>query len=178
MPVFAESGELLDSIWIEPEDQLNIEILEYYQKWPARYELLSFITPYGNGLDLGQEGVMWEFDVSDFGPVLRGDKYLSIEGVGAYSEELDIRFLYIEGTPPRNVLTINPIWPMAKASQAWYGFGPAAIDQDLVFEPREILMNPDAEFFKVRSAITGHGQSGEFVAKWHYIDVDGDDWEF
>lgn len=178
MQVFSESGELVDSIYIEPENELVIETLEYYRKWPARFELLSFITPYGNGLDLGEEGVMWEFDVSDFGPVLTDDKYITIEGVGKWSEELDIRFLFIEGTPPRDVLTINPIWPVATPGQAWYGFGPSAIDQDLVFEPREILMNPDAHYFKVRSAITGHGQSGEFIAKWHYIDIDGDDWEY
>lgn len=178
MPVYAESGIQVDSIFIDPEGQLDIENLEYYRKWPSRFELLSFITPYGNGLDLGEEGVMWEFDVSDFGPILKGDKYLSIEGAGKSSEELDIRFLYIEGTPPRDVLTINPIWPMAKANQTWYGFGPGAIQDDLVFEPRDIQMNPEATYFKVRSAITGHGQSGEFVPKWHYIDVDGDDIEF
>jgi len=178
MPVFAENGTQVDSIFIPYEALLNIETLEYYRKWPARFELLSFITPYGNGLDLGQEGVMWEFDVSDFGPVLKGEKFLSIEGVGKNSEELDIRFLFLEGTPPRNVLSINPIWPIAKASQAWYGFGPTAISEDQVFEPRDILMNSEAEFFKIKSAITGHGQNGEFTTKWHYINVDGDDWEF
>ena len=34
-------------------------------------------------------------------------------------------------------------------------------------------MNPGASSFKVRSAITGHGQEGEFIPQNHYIDVNG-----
>ncbi len=178
MDVIDESGEIVDSVYIAPDDSISIETLEYYQRWPARFELLSFITPYGNGLDLGIEGKMWEFDVTDFAPILRGDKFLSIEGVGKWSEEYDIRFLFIHGTPPRDVLSVQSIWPIASPGQIWYSFSPNDIWNDIRFEPREILMNPDASMYKVRSAITGHGQNGEFSPKWHYINIDGGDNEF
>jgi len=178
MGIFDESNMQVDSIYVAPEDSIIIETLEYYRKWPSRYELISFITPYGNGLDLGEEGVMWEFDVTDFTPVLKGEKYLSIEGVGRWSEEYDIRFLFIEGTPARDVLSIQSIWPIAGASSIWYSTGYNQIWDDTRFEPREVLMNPEASYFKIRSAITGHGQSGEFVGKYHYMNIDGDDNEF
>ena len=178
MPVFSESNILVDSIFILPADSIFIETLEYYQKWPSRFELVSFITPYGNGLDLGIKGKMWEFDVTDFAPILKGEKFLSMEGVGRWSEEYDIRFLFIEGTPPRNVLSIDPIWPIAKPGQIWYSFSPNDIWNDLKFEPRDLLMNPDASFFKIRSTITGHGQNGEFIPKWHYMNINGGDNEF
>ncbi|MCF8405538.1 MAG: T9SS type A sorting domain-containing protein [Bacteroidales bacterium] len=178
MPVNDESGVLIDSIYITAEDSIEIETLEYYQKWPSRFELVSFITPYGNGLDLGQEGVMWEFDVSDFAPVLKGDKYISIEGVGRWSEEYDIRFLFIEGTPFRDVIGIHSIWPIANPNQLWYGVGPAAIINDEKFEPREFYFPAEVSSAKIKSAITGHGQTGEFSPKWHYMDIDGGDWEF
>ncbi len=178
MGIFNENNELVDSIYIAAEDSIIIETLEYYQKWTSRYELVSFITPYGNGLDLGEEGVMWEFDVTDFTPVLKGEKYLSIEGVGRWSEEYDIRFLFIEGTPARDVLSIQSIWPIASASSIWYSTGYNQIWDDTRFEPRNVLMNPDASYFKIRSAITGHGQSGEFVGKYHYMNIDGGDNEF
>jgi hypothetical protein len=178
MIVFDESNTIVDSIYIVPEDSIYIEILEYYQKWPSRFELLSFITPYGNGLDLGQEGKMWEFDVTDFTPILKGEKYLSIEGVGKNSEEYDIRFLFIEGTPPRDVLSINSIWPIQKATSIWGGFGANAIWTDTKFEPREVTMHPYASYYKIRSAVTGHGQSGEFIPKYHFINIDGGENEF
>ncbi|MEZ5197220.1 MAG: LamG-like jellyroll fold domain-containing protein [Bacteroidales bacterium] len=178
MHVYDEANTIVDSIFIAYDDFIEIETLEYYKKWPSRYELLSFITPYGNGLDLGEEGKMWEFDVTDFTPILKGEKYLSIEGVGKNSEELDIRFLFIEGTPPRDVLSIQSIWPIASASSIWYSAGANAIWEDQVYEPRDVMMNPDASYFKIRSAITGHGQNGEFNPKWHYFNLNEGGWEF
>ena len=178
MYVFDESNTIVDSIYVTPDDSIHIETLEYYQRWPSRFELLSFITPYGNGLDLGDEGVMWEFDVSDFSTILKGQKFLSIEGVGKNSEEYDIRFLFIEGTPSREVISIQQIWPIQKATSIWGGFGYNAIWNDVYFEPRDVQMHPYASYYKIRSAVTGHGQSGEFMPKWHFINIDGGDNEF
>lgn len=178
MPVYDEANEITDYIYVMPDDSIHIETLEYYQRWPSRYELLSFITPYGNGLDLGDEGVMWEFDLTDFTPILKGEKFLSIEGVGKNSEELDIRFLFIEGTPAREVISIQQIWPVQKASAIWSGFGYNTIWNDVYFEPRDVLIHPYASYYKIRSAVTGHGQSGEFMPKWHYMNIDGGENEF
>ena len=41
------------------------------------------------------------------------------------------------------------------------------------FEPRDVLMNPNASSYKLKSVITGHGQEGEFIPRNHYLNIDG-----
>ncbi len=175
---FDENGIAIDSTAIETENDLSISELTYYRKWPMRFELLSFITPYGNGLDLGPDGKMWTFDVTDFAPILKGNKQLSIEGVGNYQEEYGITFLFIKGTPARNVKSIQQIWPINRSNEVWYGRGYEAIVEDRLFEPRDILLDPTASSYKVRAAMTGHGARGEFVPQQHFVNLNGGEKEF
>ncbi len=140
-----------------------------YDKWPQKYELMSFVTPYGIGLDLGKTGKMWEFDVTDYVTVLKGWKRLSMER-GSGQEEFDLKFLFIKGTPARQVLDMQQIWPMTEE-------GYATIQADTRYEPRTVHLNPNAQGFKLRSYITGHGQQGEFIAQTHYISVDNTKYE-
>ena len=165
MPVFDETGNQIDSVLVGTDQSLQIEQLEYYNKFPAKYEILSLVTPYGNGLDLGPEGKLFTFDVSDFGPILKGEKRLSVEMGGQNQEELDIRFLFIKGTPPREVLDIQNVWPFRRGY-----FAP--IQSDAVFEPRTISLTP-ASAYKLKASITGHQQNGEFTERQHYLNVNG-----
>ncbi|HHH54771.1 MAG TPA: hypothetical protein ENK91_14000, partial [Bacteroidetes bacterium] len=167
----AESGEIIDSVYFAPENTINIATLYYYKKYPSKFELMSFVTPYGIGLDLGEEGKTWQFDVTDFKPVLTGKKLLSVE-FGKYQEELDIRFLFIKGTPPRNVNKIQQIWRPGTTR------GYKQIVDDTYFEPRKVALNNNSSMFKIRSAITGHGQEGEFIGRNHFINLNGGDKEF
>lgn len=170
-PVFDESGVQVDSIAAPADGTIQIEPLVHYTKREARFELLSLVTPYGNGLDLGQNGKTFTFDVTDFAPVLKGKRRMSIEFGGEFQEELDIQFWYITGTPERPVLDIQPIWPQARG-----GF--AEIQSDRRFEPRQVPLRADAAHFKIRSAITGHEQNGEFEPREHYININGGPQEF
>lgn len=165
------TGDTIGIVENEAEGQIDISTLEYYPKRPAKLELVSFVTPYGNGLNLGQEGKTWFFDVTDYMPVLRGDKRISIEMGGEWQEEMDIEFWFITGTPPRDVLGIENVWPFQRG---WYG----QIQQDEVFEARTLRFNPDGAAFKVRTSITGHGQNGEFVPREHYLNINGGAQEF
>jgi len=176
--VYDGMGMLVDSVLAPIDSTIDITTLTYYEKQPARYEILSFITPYGNGLDLGPDGVMWTLDVTDYLPILKGNRRLSIEGVGLNQEELDLRFLFIEGTPPRDVLDVQQIWPIMRANQIWYSNSFSNIINDVVFEPRTIRLNPNAQLYKIRSAITGHGQNGEFIPRWHFMNINGGAQEF
>src|SRR5687768_694333 len=78
----------------------------YLYKDSLRYELGRYITPYGIGLDFGT-GRTWVYDVTDFRPLLTGDVHLS---AGNWQELLDMKFMFVEGTPPRDVLDIKNIW--------------------------------------------------------------------
>ncbi|MGB0917779.1 MAG: LamG-like jellyroll fold domain-containing protein [Flavobacteriales bacterium] len=167
MPIFDETGTQSGTVSILPENTLDISDLEYFQKYPAKIEIMSFVTPYGIGLDLGDEGKMWEFDMTDFTTVLRGDKRLSVEFAGAYQEELDIQFLFIHGTPPRDVLGLQHIWkPGVHRSYS-------NLLNDRYFEPRTLTLHPQATAFKLRSTITGHGQEGEFIPRNHFLNING-----
>lgn len=167
--IYDEAGTKIDSTAVPTDSTINLSTLTYFHKSPARYELLSFITPYGNNLDLGQDGVMWEFDLTDFAPVLNGRKRLSIEGYGNFQEELDLQFVFIEGTPARPVRNIQHIWPIDEGGH----FGFDQILNDNVFEPRQLTLDPLSAAWRLRSVITGHGQNGEFIPRWHFFNVNG-----
>ncbi|MCB9330837.1 MAG: T9SS type A sorting domain-containing protein [Lewinellaceae bacterium] len=169
--IFSETDMVLDSFWIDPEDALEITDLVYFPTQPAKYEILSLVTPYGNGLDLGIAGKTFTFDVTDYAPILKGQKRMSIELGGQNQEELDIEFIFIKGTPPREVQNIQHIWPFRRGNYA-------DIQNDRHFEPRMVSLSPDGRHFKLRSAITGHGQNGEFEPRTHYLNLNGGNQDF
>lgn len=169
--VLSESGEIVDSVWVAPDSTIQIVDLTHFTKQPAKYEILSLVTPYGNGLNLGQKGKTFTFDVTDYAPILRGKKRMSIEMGGQNQEELDIEFLYITGTPAREVYDIQNVWPFRRGNYD-------QIQSDRFFEPRTISLMPFASHYKLRSAVTGHGQNGEFVPRTHYLNLDGGAQEF
>ncbi len=164
--IYDESGTIVGTVDNPSEGTINITTLNYYKKYPSNFELMSFVSPYGLYLDLGMEGKMWQFDVSDLAPILKGNKRLFVTG-GSHQEDLDIRFLFIEGTPTRDVVDVQQIW--RSGTQRNY----SDIMSNKYFEPRTVQTNPAASMFKVRAAITGHGQEGEFIARTHYINING-----
>ena len=168
--LYDENGNIIDIYDAPIDGSISISELTYYDKRDAKLELLSMVTPYGNGLDLGDDGKTFTFDVTDFLPVLHGERFLSVE-FGAWQEDLDIKFLFIKGTPPRDVISIQNVWPF---SRGWY----QNIQEDGVFEPRMMTFDNDGEAFKLRSSVTGHGQNGEFITRNHFLNVGGGSQEF
>ena len=166
-----ETNTIVDHVQITPDNTILIQNLTYYAKRAARFELLSLVTPYGNGLSLGAAGKVFTFDVSDFGPILQGNKVLSVEFGGEWQEDLDLKFIFVAGKPAKPVLNIQNIWPEGRG---WY----QDILDDRLFEPRTMALSNIAQHFKLRSAVTGHGQNGEFIAQQHYLNVNGGDQEF
>jgi len=167
MSIFDEAGTEIGTVNVPIQNTINITDLDYYTKYPSKFEIMSFVTPYGIGLDLGQNGKMWEFDLTDFTPILTNDKLLTVEFSGAYQEELDIQFLFISGTPDRTVIDIQNIWkPGVRRSYT-------NLMSERYFEPRTVQLNPSSEAYKVRNVITGHGQEGEFIPRTHYLDING-----
>ncbi len=170
--LYTSNGNLLDSFPILADGTINIEDLTYYRKFPSEFEIMSFVTPYGINLDLGEEGKTWTFDVSDFAPILKGDKRMVMKLGGQNQEEMDIKFLFIEGTPPRDVQNIQQIW------KSGIGHGYTSIMNDDVLEPRDILLDDQGVYFKIRTMVTGHGQEGEFIPRTHLVNINGGDPEF
>jgi hypothetical protein len=161
-------GTPIDSVELTPTASIEISELNYYKRNPMKYEIMSFVTPYGIWLDFGMEGKTWVVDVTDYTPVLQGTKRMTIERGGQRQEDLDIKFLFIVGTPPQDVLRIQNLW---RADAVGY----TSILADRAFEPRDVAMHPNGERFKIRSVITGHGQQGEFIGRHHFLKINGNE---
>lgn len=163
--IYDVNGVKIDSIAIASNNTIYVTQLNYYQKRPMRMELINFITPYGKGLTLdGLNGKTWSFDVTDYGPFLKGARFMAMED-GNHQEDNDIKFVFYEGTPPRDVKSISQIWP----SGSWVFPNYNEIFTNKYFEPRDIILSSNAAQFKIRSAISGHGQEGEFIPRNHTI---------
>jgi hypothetical protein len=165
---FNESGELLETRNVTADGTLETGQLEYIRRWPSRLEIMSFVTPYGIGLDLGPDGETWAFDMTDYTPILHGNKRVFLSRGGQNQEEMDIEFLFIKGTPARDVLDIREIWPSQQVTANY-----TQILNNTYYAPTDFSYDTDAKALKLRSAITGHGQQGEFIPRTHSYTVNG-----
>jgi Peptide-N-glycosidase F, C terminal/Secretion system C-terminal sorting domain len=158
-------------VLIASTNTITITTLNYMRRSPSKFQIMSFVTPYGINLNLGPNGKTWSFDVSDFAPILKGKKRMTMDAGGQWQEDMDIQFLFIVGTPPRQVKDINNVW---RVDAIGY--------QDLLSqkynEPRDVLLDPSGKFFKLRTTISGHGQEGEFIPQTHLLNINGGANEF
>lgn len=163
--VFDAGGQALDSTLVPPDHILYKTESPYYVPYEIleAYELGRFITPYGIGLDLG-EGFTWVYDVSDFRQFLHDTVHLSS---GNFQELLDLEFHMIEGTPPRDVVSIEKMWDGYWALNAFEEKVP----------PITVYPDPLAEMFKLKITTSGHEfdnstNCAEFCQKTHWVEVD------
>lgn len=173
---FDANGVAIDSVLSNATQSATNTTLNYFSppfEVIDRYEIGRYITPYGIGLDLGAEGTTWYYDVTDYAPLLQGQVDLS---AGNNQELIDLQFLMIEGTPPRDVKEINRVW----GERASYRY--SALDNDEALSAETIALHPDASTYKVRTRLTGHGHNSNtgnypHCCEWkdneHYLYVDG-----
>ena len=115
------------------------------------FSIGSFVTPYGKGVDLGGEkGWEWTYDLSDYAPILNGSCKIS---VGNNQELLDLKFLFIKGTPTREVLQVDNIYPYGKYKYS-------DLSEDLVLKKKPIQLLSEASGYKLKAVISGHGHEG------------------
>lgn len=169
--IYDEFGNIIDEFFIPEDDVILISDLVYYNYSPSKYELLSFVTPYGIGLDFGKEGKTWVFDVTDYGPILKGRKRFLMDKGGEWQEEMNIKFAFIKGTPSRPVLSIQQVWPATS-----YGYQSILNNNHL--ETRQLYAEPEIKSMKIRTVATGHGQEGEFIPRTHSININGGNTDF
>ena len=131
----------------------------------------SFVTPYGKRLWLGGEkGWQWSTDVTDYAPILAGEMEIV---TGNNQELLDLKFLFIKGNPIRDVLSVENIYPFGN-----YNYGQLA--DDSVLTSRKIYLKPEAEGYRLKARISGHGHKGprnccEWDSKTHSYYIN--EWE-
>lgn len=167
--IFNAQGSAIDSVW-RHDSTLQLIQLPYYGtpfEIIDRYELGRYITPYGIGLSLGNDGWTWAYDVTDFRPLLSGNVHLS---AGNWQEWLDMKFVMIKGTPPRNVIGIENLWNGSHQYNS-------SIETNFLI-PKKVAIDANAGMARLRVTNTGHGFGGnencaEFCAKTHTVHANG-----
>jgi hypothetical protein len=166
--IFNNHGIATDSSFVFADSTIRLKRNYYYSdhfEVINPYELGRYITPYGNGLSLGN-GFKWVFDVSDYRMLLKDSVHLS---AGNWQELLDMSFDLIEGTPPRDPIAIKNLWR---------GYPSYNTGIENFLKPMKIKIPDNAINTRIKMRPTGHGFGGnencaEFCAKNHIMTVNG-----
>lgn len=135
-----------------------------------KYEIARFITPYGRGCS-------WEVDVTDYRIFLAGEVslgfYVETWIGGEQGWLVTLTFDFYEGTPERDVLSIENLW----GGKPEYGNPDNPIEE--FFAERDLEIHVSATGVKLRFSVTGHGQgntdnAAEFARKLHGLHVGAD----
>ncbi|PLX10503.1 MAG: hypothetical protein C0594_04870, partial [Marinilabiliales bacterium] len=131
------------------------------------HQIQNYVTPYGINLDLGPDGFTWIYDVTDYAPILRDTVEIS---AGNQQELIDLKFYFIEGTPPRDVVDFQTIW--------LGDWGHANIADDVSLPAVDVQLNDEASMYTIRTRTTGHwfgeGENcAEFCPKYHNLKING-----
>ena len=164
--VFDQDGNLIREIPVNVDGEITPVEIDHFTKEPMVFEIMSFVTPYGIFLDLG-EGKTWTFDVTHLGPILKGNKRMFMSQGGEWQEEMNVWFEFVEGEPTRDVYDVQQIWPCRVKTPH------AQITDERRFEPRLLTYDPAISKYEARTVITGHGQQGEFIPRTHFIEIGG-----
>ncbi len=174
-----DNGLLLNTIFLNSIGSIVIGNLPYFNRYPYYNEIMSFVTPYGIGLDFGVNGKTWYFDVSDYAPILKGKRRFVMALGGEFQEQMDVEFLFIVGTPPRPVLEFKQLWQGAARLS---GVPIASVLNNTEFASQSVPLLATGKAFKMRSTITGHGAAGEFNSNGgpisHFFNLNGGANEF
>lgn len=139
-------------------------------------ELARFITPYANS-NFPRTPLTWKhpyvFDVTDYYPLLKNSAIFRIKYSG-YSGGFtgSVRFIFIEGTPPRDVVGITPLW------QGGFAYGNTSDPIENNIAAKTLTMPSNASSAEMKVIITGHGgdntaNCAEFCKKWYQVMVNG-----
>jgi hypothetical protein len=170
--VYNENGDTVSQVPFTGTNVLTNEQITYYRE---PYEIIKdieiarYITPYGINFDLGPQGFAWIYDVTDYQHLLRDTVDLAAHNT---QELLDLRFAFIEGIPPRDVQSREPIWADFRS----YNF--ANLANDVSLQSKNVYLPDTSDMFKIKTRLSGHGQVGdgaccEWVPNDHQIKVNG-----
>ncbi len=169
--VYDADLNVVSSSPVAPDVTLTLAQIEYNtttagEEITIPWEIGRYITPYGNGLSLGDDGWTWIFDVTDFQHLFQGDN-VHIRA-GNFQELLDMKVVFKVGTPPRDLVKIQNVYS-----------GNYNLDNfDDIVVNTTVPLDPTAENFTLKTTLTGHGfgngaNCGEFCNNTHSVLVNG-----
>lgn len=137
-------------------------------------ELGRFITPYsGDGSPRIISGwkQRYTFDVTDFYHQLKDSATVRINYSGySWGFTGNIKFAFIEGTPPRDVIAVERLWGKSYP----YGKTPSINDR---IDMRSLTAPANTQFTEFGFTVSGHGsdatQCSEFCKKFYEVNLNG-----
>lgn len=172
------NGKKIDSAYNAADKEITKATKVWYSPI-VNYEIWRYITPYGIGLDLGPKGFRWVYDVTDYEPLLHDFVRLY---AGNTQELLDLKFLFIKGTPPRDVVAINNLWNGDRSH--------GSIADNKEFLPIDKVLTKsgsgNAQYeHRIKIRVSGHGfaddkgtNCAEFCPKKHFVTVNDKKFEW
>ncbi|MBI5324640.1 MAG: T9SS type A sorting domain-containing protein [Ignavibacteriae bacterium] len=130
-----------------------------------RFEIMRYITPYGNGLSLGA-GFNWVIDISDFEPFLHDTVFINAPNG---QEALELTFDFIKGVPPRDVVRLERIYDV---------FANYNKNFELRVPPKQVQFTNDDKMARLKIIQTGHAMNvydgcSEFCRKQAFVKING-----
>ncbi len=176
-----DTGKMVDSSFVKPDRVIYLSKKQVFYNDDVTIaepiEIMRYITPYGNGLKLG-DGFNFVIDVTDFLPLLQGkvNIFAPCGGWGdQYSqdimESLELTFDFIEGTPTREIVDFKLMW---NTTHVWYNEN---IEKNFLV-PKSITFKDNEKNARLKVIQTGHGfgatedNCSEFCWKKGYVKVD------
>lgn len=158
---YSHNGQVIDSSFNANDGYYGNS---YEEK---KHQLQNYVTPYGVGINLGPDGFRWVYDVTDYAPLFLDTVEIS---AGNQQELIDLKFIMIKGTPPRDILGFETIWNG--------DYQHADIANDVVMPAVDRELDPQASHYTVRTRTTGHWFGGfqncaEFCPKNHNLSING-----
>ena len=152
---YSPAGLKVDSVFAPFTTTIINDTLKYHGKpfdVVKAYEIGRYITPYGKGgLDLGPKGFTWIYDVTDYVSLLKGKVDLE---AGGQSELIDLKFLFIKGTPPRNLLTFDNLWGDGAMSKSY-----ASLSDNSQISEITVPLLSETKQVMIKTRLTGHGHN-------------------
>ena len=158
---YNQYGNVTDSAFINYDNQ-------YYNEYNSTtFQIQNYVTPYGIGLSLGPNGFRWVYDVTDYQRLLSDTVEIS---AGNQQELIDLKFIMIKGTPPRDVIKVESLYNG--------DYSHSNIANDVSMKAIDVDLDPTASSFRVKTRTSGHWFGGfqncaEFCPKLHHVEVDG-----
>jgi hypothetical protein len=158
---FDGSGNLLDSTLFNAGDESSIfkTLHQWYKVFEVKHkiELGRVITPYGGNLTDSWYR-RFTFDVTEFAPLLKGEKVIESHYSG-WSDGFTatVRFYFVKGTPDREVIDFQPLWHTG-ASYGKMENGVHTIENQI--DQRKYFMSAGAKYAELTFTPTGHGFGG------------------
>lgn len=168
---FDTTGKAIDSFLVKNNANYIAKIVRsYYQVFDViiSYELGRMITPYAKFFPKDFK-YTYVFDVTDFASKLKDSIQIRMDYSGySYGFTCTVDFEFIEGTPARDVVKIEPLYFGYFA----YGNTNNSIENYLI--PKTFTKDLNAKAVKLRLTVTGHGGESnegcsEFCPKKFYL---------